>query len=99
MRRLLRQKPGPYFSEGARRLWLKCQEKRWSQSDLARELKTGTAQVSRWLYGERRPNRHWGEEIRKLFGIDPPSWDEPPTEDFVLPAAEEAQALAATGTA
>jgi transcriptional regulator with XRE-family HTH domain len=100
-RRLNRDHFGPYFKEGSRQLWLLMLERNWAQTELAEALGTISAQVNKWLYGDRCPGRDAAEKIESVLGIPRSLWSMKPLEPFVLPAVRrrsEAAPLAATGT-
>lgn len=89
-----RTKLGPKFSEGTRLLWLACIEHGWEQRDLRALLNCSTGTVSRYLWGDRVPDRVMAEKIREIAGVPTPTWDQPPTEAFVPPAKIEPQQVA-----
>jgi len=95
MRKLSRQGLGPQFSEGARKLWLALREAGWSQAQGAREVGMTRGQLSKLLYGERKPGRASAETFRVRFGIETPLWDQAPAEPFAPPAATAEQPPAA----
>ncbi len=91
-----RQTLGEHFSEGARQLWLKMQERDWSQTRLKRELGAKDGYVSRWLFGDRKPGLKNAMRIFEVLGIAPTLWDQPPAKAFSPPAPVD-DSLAATG--
>lgn len=93
---------GDHFSEGARQLWLALPklEKRWGlvgassvREELQRQIGASRGTLSKYLYGDRRPNLSHAVALHTLAGIAPRLWDEKPAKEFTLPAVE-----AATGT-
>lgn len=48
--------------------------KDWTQLKLAKELQVSRATVSRWLSGERVPDRAHMAALRGLLEISPESW-------------------------
>ncbi|MEO7331196.1 MAG: hypothetical protein ABI193_21655 [Minicystis sp.] len=54
------------------------------------ELGMPGGQLSKLLYGDRKPGRAWTEKIREKLGIDAALWDQPPAEPFTPPAASPA---------
>ncbi len=80
------------FSEGARQLWgILARRYGGSQSALARELHVAPSQVSKWLYGDVRPNLHSAGVLFATFKIRLELWHQPPAESFTPPAARGAQ--------
>lgn len=45
-----------------------------SQAALGELLSVGQQAVSSWMSGKSRPEHHWREALRKVFGIDPYDW-------------------------
>jgi len=88
--RLSRQTLGPKFSEGARQLWLFLARHRWTQADAAREMGLPSGQLSKILYGERKPGREWATKFQERAKIKPALWDQEPLELFAPPAAPKA---------
>ena len=44
-------------------------EREWSQNELARQLETDSAVVSRWFTGKQRPGLELALKIQTLLGI------------------------------
>jgi hypothetical protein len=100
---LVKTRLGKRFSEGARRLWLLMEERGWCQTDLvddmtaalarraevgqARSRKPTTGLVSRWLYGEREPDRDYAVFLHEEYTIDAALWSKAPEQPFTPPAA------------
>lgn len=82
-----RSKLGPYFSEGARLLWLAMLERELWMGELRRMLSAHTGEVPRVLYGARKANVRFVAKASEVFGIDPASWLEETREDFRPPWA------------
>lgn len=49
-------------------------ERGWTQNELARQLETSSAVVSRWLTGQRRPELEMAVRLQRLLGISVESW-------------------------
>jgi hypothetical protein len=62
-------------TKGAHQLAKRLEANRWSQREAARILGTGTGTICRWLKGDRLPDRHWAEELRRVLHIDPTAWE------------------------
>lgn len=86
-----RRAVGPKFNEGARLLWLALAKDKESINDV--EEKTGSASGtgSRWLYGDTKPMTPARFEIESLWGVPVRSWDDAPTEPFVVPALRDTE--------
>jgi len=87
---LYRTRLGSLFSEGARLLWLALADRKLSQADAERLLGSPQGQLSKWLYGERRPGLKWAVLIQAQFDIPPETWRLAPSRKFVPPAAQVA---------
>lgn len=48
--------------------------RKWTQRKVASELKVSTTTVSRWLSGERVPDRAHMAALRELLEISPEAW-------------------------
>lgn len=111
-RRSVRTELGAQFNEGARLLWKALAAREWSQGELQKRLTAtrpldgskprplATGIVSRWLYGDRKPDIEHLVQIEKLFLDDKGvsevpvnTWAKPASRPFVPPAAR-----ARTGT-
>lgn len=73
---------GPQFSEGARQLWLALARLGWSQTKARANLGVAAGMLSRWLFGDRKPDIDWANKIQVLFGVEQRLWSEPPAEPF-----------------
>jgi|GEM_PF-6246598 len=63
-----------YYSRGTELLREALQRAGLTQQQLADDLQTSAANVSRWVSGERRPGALWTFELQARFGIDPRAW-------------------------
>lgn len=81
---------GEHVTEGTRALWRAVKARGWSQGDLARKLGTSSANVNRWLHGDRAPSRRWAGAIETLLGVDAALWDKAARGDLVLRRTEAA---------
>lgn len=78
---MARQTLGTKYSEAARLLWAYAAERHWTPADLARFLgservKCNTGMLSRWLWGDRKPDRTWAGRIyKKIRAIKTQLWD------------------------
>lgn len=61
-------------SRGPAALRSALEERKWTQLKIAKELGVSRATVSRWLSGERVPDRLHMAELRELLGISPDVW-------------------------
>jgi len=61
-------------SEGPAALRSALEERKWTQWKVAKELGVSRATVSRWLSGERAPDREHMGSLRELLGISPDVW-------------------------
>lgn len=59
-------------------------------AETRRSKRPNTSVVSRWLYGERAPDRDSALLLKELYGIDARLWSEEPEAPFTPPAAREA---------
>lgn len=91
MRGFHRTQLGGSFSEGARLLWIALGGFD-RQVAAAEDLGCMKSTLSRWLYGDRRPESHWRSVLKKRFRIPYESWETPPKRLFVPPAARAASA-------
>jgi ribosome-binding protein aMBF1 (putative translation factor) len=66
-------------------LWLACIKNGWAQGDLWTRLECSQGAVSRYLWGERVPDRSMAEKIREVAGVPTPTWDQPPKKAFTPP--------------
>lgn len=67
-------------NEGARRLRERLSELGESQNKAEQELGLTKGHVSRFLSGDRVPDRRTAEAMRVRYGIPAGAWDEPPQE-------------------
>jgi hypothetical protein len=84
-----RTRLGPKFSEGSRLLWVVLDERGWTQTRLRRELGTHPGEVSKILYGDREPRLDTLIAAEKL-GVPLEAWKQPPSVEFIPPAARAA---------
>lgn len=90
-----REHLGEHFSEGARLLWEKLPKlaREWGvrpgsvREELTRRLGAARGTVSRYLYGDRKPDRVQAVKLQELAGIPPATWDAAPKSRFSPPAA------------
>lgn len=61
-------------TKGPAALRLALEERKWTQWKVAKELGVSRATVSRWLSGERAPDRAHMASLRELLGISPDVW-------------------------
>ena len=87
MRRLYREKLGPYVSEGARLLWAAMKERKHDQADVARTLGVSPGTPSRWLYCDRLPSAALLSKVEEKYGVPGSAWGKPPTRPFRLTRA------------
>ncbi len=66
------------LSEGAVRMKAALVDRGWTQNELARRLGTSSGLMSRWLNGDRTPDRSSAVQIEKLLGIKPELFDRLP---------------------
>jgi transcriptional regulator with XRE-family HTH domain len=88
---------GPKFTEGSRRLWLLMKRFRWTQADAARALELDTGQLSRLLFGDRKPGLTLAQRLAgPPAKIKLTTWGRPPAKPFTPPSedAEEPDAPA-----
>lgn len=86
--RLVRRTVGRKFSEGSRQLWLALHSRGIDVIQRASEyLGVESPVLHHWLYGTRRPSWPARMVLRRKLRIPLQTWDQPPTEEFVLPAA------------
>ena len=64
-------------------------------ADQSKPRRVITSVVSRWLYGERAPDRTSAILLQELYGIDVTLWSKAPVEPFLPPAARDAAKVAA----
>jgi hypothetical protein len=76
---------GPFFSEGARQVWLQVVMKGTSQEEIRRAIGLGRGMVNRYLYGDRRVSLDVAVRIESAFGIAPKLWLAPPAKKFRPP--------------
>jgi transcriptional regulator with XRE-family HTH domain len=79
-----REALGEHFNEGARALW-RLIEKGATQTALAELVGVKPAVLSRWLYGDRRPELVSAVKLESRLGIAPGLWHKSCARDFVLP--------------
>lgn len=102
---------GENFSEGARLLWLKLPKlaRGWgvepvsAREELTKRLSAARGTVSRYLYGDRRPDLVQAGKLEEIAGIPMRAWNELPKKPFTLAHADEscthhAVDAASTGT-
>lgn len=87
--RFWRRTLGDAFSEGSRRLWAAADELGGVEATAAK-LGTQGNQLSKWLYGDRRPSIEWAVRIQDILGIPAVEWARPATASFIPPAARAA---------
>lgn len=90
MSRMHRRHLGGQFSEGARLLWKNLAKAHMSPEQLTRQLGTSRGSVSRWLYGDRKPELAVANKLSHALGIPTDAWDQVPTRPFEPPAAKDA---------
>lgn len=66
--------PSPPLTRGAVALRKALVKKGWTQRDLARRLGVSPPTITRWLSGERVPDRVNMGKLRKLLGLNPAIW-------------------------
>lgn len=88
MSRTFRTRIGPEFNEGARRLWTIIA--RSSQAAVTRRIACRPGQLTKWVYGDRRPSVEWAARIERELRIPARLWGEPSAMPFVPPAATAA---------
>ena len=81
---------GEHFSEGSRLLWQILEKKGWTQSQLREALGAHPGEISKLLYGDKKPRFDLIVEASRKFKIKAERWDEPPRVAFVPPAARAA---------
>jgi len=77
---------GAHFSEGSRLLWMAVEASGLNLSKAAGEARCDRANFVKYIYGDRSPGRVDSIAILERFGVPLLSWDQEPTEPFVLPA-------------
>lgn len=84
--RAYRREIGKHFNEGARLAWAAIERLKISPAEASRlcELKPGS--LVKYLYGDQLPARAPADRMSLVLGVPASSWDEQPTEAFVLPA-------------
>lgn len=85
--RSFRRDTGRSFSEGARLLWLALSARGYDRKAVAQMVGVSAPVLHHWLYGTRRPSWPARMVLRRKLRIPLQTWDQPPTEEFVLPAA------------
>lgn len=60
-----------------------------SQTELTKVLAMPLGQLSKLLYGDRKPGLKWAAVIEAKLGIVMPLWSKDPEHPFVPPAAAE----------
>jgi len=76
---------GPYFSEGARRLWDVLDRRQLTHREIREKVignGEGYVDVTRWLWGDVKPSRWAATRLSVLFRIPFGSWSMPPREPF-----------------
>jgi hypothetical protein len=86
-----RRKPGPVYSEAARRLWLVAEklivaEDEEPTAEMAARVRVSGTTILRWLYGERRAYAAGQLACSKEWGINQELW-------FVKPKGKHAELL------
>lgn len=76
---------GPFFSEGARQVWLQVLMRGTSQEEIRRAIGLGRGMVHRYLYGDRQVSLRVALQFEEGWGIKPKLWLEPPRKPFVPP--------------
>lgn len=85
-----RRTVGKCFSEGARLTWAELARRRMNIASGAKLLGWHRGQFSRALYGDGVPGIHLLSHVKRVFGVAPEAWAEPPSDAFIPPAMREA---------
>ena len=96
MRNTSRRTLDDKFSEGARRLWAAIEARSWTQAAAAKALEMPTGQLSKFLYGVRKPGREWAAKLHERLMIPATAWDLAPAAPFMPPAARTRRAKSAS---
>ena len=86
MNRAYRMHFGPVWNEGARLTWMAKERASLTNGELAKIAGCGRGQLVKILYGDQRAGRAIAGKLSDRFQIPMGSWDEAPSEAFVLPA-------------
>lgn len=84
-----RQKVGKCFSEGARLTWDELARRGMNIASGAKLLGWHRGQLARALYGDCVPGIHLLSDVKRVFGVDPETWAQEPSVQFVPPAMRE----------
>jgi hypothetical protein len=87
MRQASRRTLDDKFSEGARLLWIAVAAHGWNQAAAAKAIGMPSGQLSKFLYGVRKPGREWATKLHEKLLIPLATWDMPSTIAFEPPAA------------
>lgn len=69
------RKSVPYLpNKGSEALRAALADRQWTQLKVAKELGVCRATISRWLSGERVPDRAHMGALREMFNISPDAW-------------------------
>lgn len=71
---MTRKKPEDSPKRGPDELRVALGARQWTQHKIAAELGVSKATVSRWLSGDRVPDRVHMAALRKLLDISPDAW-------------------------
>jgi len=78
---------GEQFNEGARLAWIAKDAAGLSNAELARRVECHRSHLGKILYGDMKPGRALAARFFDVLGVPHAAWDQPPSEEFVLPAA------------
>lgn len=92
-----RRKPGPFYSEAARRLWGVLDDLGLDTREAAARVGVTDATVLRWLYGDKRATHGSVFAVEREFGIEGELWhvDVPDKLARVLPVSKPRTGAAA----
>lgn len=80
-----RTTPGPHYTEGARKIWIRLRELGMTAAEFEVKHKMGRGAMFRYMHGDRGPDRTRAVFFERELGIDPADFDRKPLGKFELP--------------